>query len=367
MVASLTEAQRNELSHRAKLGWGYGRAAKHVGCSKAAARRWMVRERRKHSVQPEPRTGRPVELGAALGDEALRLARTRRFAGAPGVAHELHRLGLTARVYSGPAVLKAIKAAAKRAGVPLYFWRGNVREALSEEHMGARLSCALKHRNTNFDRVVFSDRKKFWWHYPGDSVPHCCWLAKGETISARAQRGSRKGVNVYCALTRYGLTAMHVVSGTWRLKTQYKTQQGRAARGINKQEYKVVLTKTLLPGASKLMAPRWGKDWVFMQDGDKAHGDAAAAIAAFNSAKHQRVELLASWPARSCDLNPIEHVWAHVQRRLNARGCKTWAAFKRAVGQEMQGVPQTLINSLYDSMPRRMEAVIEAGGARTKY
>jgi hypothetical protein len=327
----------------------------------------MVRERLKDSVQPLPRSGRPVELGPDVGDEALRLVRTRRFVGAPGVAHELHRLGVTAKVYSGPAVLQAIKAAAKRAGVKLYFWRGRIWEALSGPHTGARLGFALEHRNTNFDRVVFSDRKKFGWRHPGTSVPPCCWLAQGETISARAQSGSRKGVNVYCALTRYGLTAMHMVSGTWHLKTKYKTKQGKAAKGINKEEYRDVLTKTLLPGASKLMAPRWGKDWVFMQDGDKAHWDAAAAIAAFNSSRHQRVQLLANWPARSCDLNPIEHVWAHVQRKLNARGCKTWAAFKRAVREEMQRVPQSLINSLYDSMPRRMEAVIEAGGARTKY
>jgi hypothetical protein len=287
--------------------------------------------------------------------------------GAPGVAHELRRLGVTPRVLAGDTVLKAAKAAAKRAGQRLYFWRGNPHERLSKQHMEARLAFALKHRRTQWLRVVFSDRKKFWWNSPGCKVPHSCWVVEGDRVEAPAQKGSRKGVNVYCALTPQGLTAMHVVSGTWGLQSKYKTRRGKPARGINIPEYRDVLRQTLLPGAATLMRPSWGKDWVFQQDGDRAHGGAAAAIAAYNKASHQRVQLLTPWPARSCDLNPIEHVWAYVQRKLNARGCKTWAEFKAAVGQELRSVPQRMIDSLYKSMDKRMEAVIEAGGARTRY
>jgi hypothetical protein len=233
--------------------------------------------------------------------------------------------------------------------------------------MEARLAFAQKRLGYAWDCVVFSDRKKFWWHHPGDAVPPCCWLAEGDYVEAANQRGSRKGVNVYCALTRYGLTAMHVVSGTWGLKPKYLTRMGKPAKGINKQEYGDVLSQTLLPGAAKLMAPRWDKSWVFMQDGDKAHGGVVDAIATFNGATHQRVQLLTPWPSRSCDLNPIEHVWARVQGKLNARGCATWAAFQKAVVEELQAVPQWFINHLYASMDQRMEAVIKGQGARTRY
>jgi hypothetical protein len=367
MVAPLTEHQRVKLASLADEGRGYGAAAREVRCSKSAARHYMTLWRGLHTVQPRKHKGRAPVLTAAQGDQALDLLLSRRFMGAPGVAHELHCLGVTAKVLSGDTVLKAAKAAAKRAGMRIYFWRGNPHEQLSKQHIEARLAFALKHQRTDWRRVVFSDRKKFVWQYPGCKVPHECWLQEGDFVEAPHLAGSRRGVNVYCALTPHGLTAMHLVSGTWGHKSPYVTRAGKPAKGINTPEYKDVLGQTLLPGAAALMKPSCGKVWVFQQDGDKAHGGAAGAIAEYNKSRHQRVQLLAPWPARSCDLNPIEHVWAYVQRKLTARGCRTWAEFKAAVGEELQCVPQSLIDSLYESMGRRMKAVIEVEGARTGY
>ena len=366
MVASLTEEQRVRLAHCAEEGLGYKAAAKKVGCSATAARRWITRWKAARTVQPLEHKGRAQELSEGQGDQALDLLLSRRFMGAAGVAHELHTQGVTARVLSAGTVLRAAKAAAKRAGMRIHFWRGRPRERLSTGHMQARLAFARQRRGTNWQRIVFTDRKKFWWHYPGSKVPHCCWLRHGDYVEARYV-GARRGVNVYCGLTPYGLTAMHVVAGTWGAASKHLTKKGKPARGITSAEYRDVLSHTLLPEGVKLMEGRWGKEWVFQQDGDKAHGGAAATIEAFNKAKGQRIQFLTPWPARSCDLNPIEHIWAYVQRKLNARGCNTWAAFKAAVGQELRLVPQSLIDSLYSSMGRRMEAVIRAEGGRVAY
>lgn len=366
MVNPLDEKRRIDLANCAREKLGYKRAAGRVGCSLPAARRWMRRWKAEHSVMPRPHKGRLPVLTAEQQDTALDLLTSRRFMGAWGVARELQAMGVTATVLSGDTVIKGAKAAAKRAGYRIRFWRGKLRERLNPEHKGARLMFAQRWLKRPTGMVVFSDRKMFTWHHPGSKLLPCCWLREKEVVEA-SFASSRKGVNVYCALTPFGLTNIHMVTGTHGLVTKYKTQQGKKAKGINKWEYMDVLSKTLLPGAARLMQGAWGKTWVFMQDGDKAHGGGAAAIAAYNQRAHTRVQLLTPWPARSCDLNPIEHIWAYVQRKLNARGCKTFQEFKSAVGQEMRRVPQSLISALYASMPRRLAAVIEAEGGRTRY
>lgn len=75
------------------------------------------------------------------------------------------------------------------------------------------------------------------------------------------------------------------------------------------------------------------------------------------------VRLAPKWPARSCDLSPIEPLWAIMKQRVSSRapfGEENLTAFIR---QEWESLPNTLINSLVDSFKRRCELCIRAGGA----
>ncbi len=73
------------------------------------------------------------------------------------------------------------------------------------------------------------------------------------------------------------------------------------------------------------------------------------------------------WPPMSPDLNPIEHLWPIVGRAL--AGCvfsgkdQLWSALQEAFAN----IPADHIKALYESMPRRMEAVITAKGGPTRY
>ena len=76
-------------------------------------------------------------------------------------------------------------------------------------------------------------------------------------------------------------------------------------------------------------------------------------------------------PPYSPDLNPIENVWSILKDRLIKRNRKDLGegtsqesinAFKRAILEEWNNIPQEAIDNCILSMPRRYQAVIEAKG-----
>ncbi|GFU36705.1 transposable element Tcb2 transposase [Trichonephila clavipes] len=62
------------------------------------------------------------------------------------------------------------------------------------------------------------------------------------------------------------------------------------------------------------------------------------------------------WPACSPDMNPIEHVWNALERRVAGRQPppQTLQELKRALLEEWDRIPRLVINSLIDSMPQRV-------------
>ena len=82
----------------------------------------------------------------------------------------------------------------------------------------------------------------------------------------------------------------------------------------------------------------------------------------------RQVQLL-PWPAYSPDMSPIEQVWDFVGRRLArdprlvASAVELWVSIQTI----WNALPQADIQNLFDSMPRRVAALIVARGGYTKY
>ncbi|XP_067670865.1 uncharacterized protein [Haliotis asinina] len=103
---------------------------------------------------------------------------------------------------------------------------------------------------------------------------------------------------------------------------------------------------------------------VFQHDNARAH--TARAIRDF---LQQNGVNVMQWPALSPDLNPIEHLWDEIQRRLNdvIPRPNTADLLRQAFLRVWNQVPMAFINRLVHSMPRRCAAVIASHGGHTRY
>src|SRR6266481_926630 len=78
---------------------------------------------------------------------------------------------------------------------------------------------------------------------------------------------------------------------------------------------------------------------------------------------------LLQWPVQSPDLNPIEHLWEHIKRRLGGYETPPGGMLElwERVEAEWDKIPAEVCQNLIESMPRRIEAVLKAKGGHTKY
>ncbi len=128
---------------------------------------------------------------------------------------------------------------------------------------------------------------------------------------------------------------------------------------VNAAIYQEILEHFMLPSADKLYGDA---DFIFQQDLAPAH-TAKGTKSWFND---HGVTVL-DWPANSPDLNPIENVWGIVKRKMRDTRPNNADNLKATVKETWASIPPQQCHKLITSMPRRIEAVIKAKGAPTKY
>ncbi|GFX35876.1 transposable element Tcb1 transposase [Trichonephila clavipes] len=107
-----------------------------------------------------------------------------------------------------------------------------------------------------------------------------------------------------------------------------------------------------------------GEDFILMDDNCRPHHANLVEDFLFEEG-FVRME----WPACSSDMNPIEHVWDALGRRVLGLQPppQTLQELERALLEEWDRIPQLVINSLIDSLPQRCSTLLAVRGNHTPY
>lgn len=194
--------------------------------------------------------------------------------------------------------------------------------------------------------VLFTDESRFClrsadgrqrvWRRPGERYSPC-------TMSFRTPFNGGS-VMVWAGISLNYRTELIIIGG----------------RSLNSDRY---ITDCLMDHVVPF-APIIGENFLLMHDNAPPHVSRVARTFL------QDVEInTLDWPARSPDLNPIEHVWDKLGRRIRQRAHvpETLEDVKTALQEEWEAIDQEEISALIRSMPRRLRAVIASGGRNTKY
>lgn len=134
-------------------------------------------------------------------------------------------------------------------------------------------------------------------------------------------------------------------------------------KNMNASMYLNILRHDLLRSVRSL---HLAKDWILLQDNDPKHKSKIV----MNWLK-KNVPTVLPFPPQSPDLNVIEHLWEELDRRLRkpevSVAITNENALKKALKKNWTEITSAITENLVISMPRRLQAVIDAKGGPTKY
>ncbi|GFW17671.1 transposable element Tcb2 transposase [Trichonephila clavipes] len=220
---------------------------------------------------------------------------------------------------------------------------------LTPAHRRRRFLWCREHRNwrdNEWGRVLFTDESRF--SLSSDSHRILIWRERGSRdhpsdIIERDRYGGR-GVLVWGGIMLGSRTDLHIFD----------------AGSVNGTRY----CKEILLPYVRLFRGAMGLQFLFMDNNAACH----RTVAADQLLEGEDIERM-DWPARSPDLNPIEHVWDFLGRRLVARTLPpvTIRELRLALQDEWAAMPQQLIDTLILSMGRRCETCLAVRGDHIPY
>lgn len=217
---------------------------------------------------------------------------------------------------------------------------------LTVRHRRARLAYAHQHIDWSirkWNNVLFTDESRFCLY--GDDRRPRVWRRVGERFNQNHGRPvvafNGGSVMVWAGISRYSRTRLHIVRGNLN-----------ARRYIDQ-----ILRPYVLPVRQRL------RRFFLMHDNARPH----TAIVTRHFLEDHNISVLRH-PPMSPDLNPIEHVWDMMGRRLRQEypNLQNLAALERALVRIWQTIPQARIRRCIN-MADRLGAVIEARGGNTRF
>ena len=288
-----------------------------------------------------PKSGRPKKTTRAEDRRIVLSAKRQRFVSAVTLNRQFER---TSGVRISDQTLRLRLHAAG-----LHARRPAIRPRLTAEHRRIRLEFARDHvgwRRQRVRNVLFTDESKFCldfndgrrrvWRQKNERYRDCC-VAEHDRFGGGA-------VMVWGGICYDGVTDLHVIRDGSLTGVRYRDE---------------ILHPIVRPFAGAV-----GENFMLMDDNARPHR--ARVVEAY--LEGEGIERM-DWPARSPDMNPIEHAWDVLQRRISARNPKpdTLQELADALVEEWRRIPLREIQTLVLSFGRRCQEVVRARGGHTRY
>ena len=123
--------------------------------------------------------------------------------------------------------------------------------------------------------------------------------------------------------------------------------------------YLDILKNNLQRSAQKLGLQ---SDYYFQQDNDPKHTAHNVRCWILYKTHH-----FLKTPLQSPDLNPIEHLWDELERRIRKHHISSKNQLKQLLLQEWNNIGEEVTRKLVGSMKKRLESVIRSKGRHTSY
>ena len=218
---------------------------------------------------------------------------------------------------------------------------------ISETNRVKRLLFANEHISKEqdyWDRVIWSDETKInlfcsdggsrVWRKPNTDY------RKENTIPTVKHGGG--SIMIWACMSSSGVGNIHFIDGI-----------------MDKVMYKNILMKNLKQSAQKMGFHGY---YTFQQDNDPKHTAEIVKRWLIWNVPHQL-----KTPPQSADLNPIEHVWPILKRRVRKSKITSIQELKRVVAEEWENITPEDCKKLVSPMKRRCEEVVKAKGYATRY
>lgn len=216
---------------------------------------------------------------------------------------------------------------------------------LSPTNIEGRKKFALEHIYWKYKwrKLIFSDEKKFNLDGPDGFSYYWHDLRTEEKIFGKRQSGGGS-VMVWGAIGYLKKRPLSFIS------TRMDAKQYQEMVGLHFPAYGIECA---------------GQGWKFQQDNAPIH----VARSSRTYFEEHGVSLFENWPSKSPDMNIIENVWSILARKVyeGGRQYNNKNELKEAIEASWENIHQDQIQSLYDSLPRRILALHDAKGKWTKY
>lgn len=338
-MAHYTHASREHILALVEQGnYSVREAANRCGVSVRSAQRWMQQWRTSGSIGRLPGTGL---MRVSTADEDSHLVET---------SQENPFLNSVELKQSTnfPGCPYTVRKRLQEAGITCK--KPAIKECLTEEQIIDRCAFAELELNRNWDHVIFSDETCF---SSAEFGPVLVYRPRGTRYDKRyvgeRARSGRISVSCWGWISSDGAGVLHRIDGH-----------------LTSDQYLHILENIMIPSVRE----RYPDGVIqFMQDASPIH--CSRRVQRWFS-DQDSIEVL-NWVPRAPDLNPIEHVWSKWKRHIRKNwphppprsDDALWSIMLDA--WEEIALDEQYFKNLVQSMPRRLQQVVEAGGYWTRY